>query len=104
MARQNNERDTSPILSAATGWISGCLVQDGSVFATDNQRWTPALIDEVYHAFVEHPDSGDDDFMTKLKRQIGGISPAAQQLTAEMLWALLLFPSNMKARTKRHQI
>lgn len=27
-----------------------------------------------------------------------------QQLTAEFLWALLLFPSNVKPRTKRHQI
>src|SRR5882762_10851347 len=31
-------------------------------------------------------------------------SPSAQKLTAEMLWALLLFPSNMKARTKRQQV
>jgi hypothetical protein len=31
-------------------------------------------------------------------------SPAAQRLLAEMLWALLLFPSNMKGRTKRQQV
>jgi 5-methylcytosine-specific restriction protein B len=31
-------------------------------------------------------------------------SPSAQQLTAEMLWALLLFPSNMRAKTKRQQV
>src|SRR4029077_16616916 len=43
-------------------------------------------------------------FMTKLKGQIKATSPSAQQLMAEMLWALLLFPSNMKARTKRQQV
>ncbi len=104
MARQNNIRDTSPILSAANCWIRDCLIQDGSLFASDKSLWTLPLIDEIYHAFVEHPDFSGDDFMTKLKRQISDISAPAQQLTAEMLWALLLFPSNMKARTKRHQI
>jgi hypothetical protein len=104
MARQNNERDTSPILSAANLWISDCLIQDGSVFSTDKSLWTLPLVDEIYHAFVEHPDFSGDDFMTKLKKQVAKCSAPAQQLTAEMLWALLLFPSNMKARTKRPQI
>jgi hypothetical protein len=104
MARQNNERDTSPILSAANRWIHECLIKDGSVFTRDKALWTLPLVDEVFHAFVEHPDFSSDDFMTKLRRQVGEISAPAQQLTAEMLWALLLFPSNMKARTKRHQI
>ncbi len=65
---------------------------------------TAALVQEVYLAFVEHPDVGEDDFMTKLKGQMKNASPHAQQLMAEMLWALLLFPSNMKARTKRQQV
>jgi len=58
----------------------------------------------VFEAFVEHPDFGKDDFLTKLKGQMRPASASAQQLIAEMLWALLLFPSNMKARTKRQQI
>jgi hypothetical protein len=36
MARQNNERDISPILSAANHWISDCLIKDGSIFAPEN--------------------------------------------------------------------
>jgi hypothetical protein len=31
MARQNNGRDTSPILSAAEFWKNECLVSDGSL-------------------------------------------------------------------------
>jgi hypothetical protein len=58
----------------------------------------------VYSAFVEHPDNSRDDFMTKFKRQMEKSSPPALQLAAEMLWSLLLFPSNMKAKTKRKQI
>jgi hypothetical protein len=103
MARRIQKRDISPILAAAEQWISTCLIEDGSLFLCDS-RWTTARVDEVFHAFVDHPDTGDDDFLTKLKRQIRNASPPAQQLTAELLWALLLFPSNMKARTKRQQI
>ncbi len=103
MARQISKRDISPILAAAAQWLETCLIEDRSLFLTD-ARWTTSLVDEAYRAFVEHPDDGDDDFMTKLKGQMTPSSPPAQQLMAEMLWALLLFPSNMKARTKRLQI
>ena len=103
MARQTRERDISPVLTAAEQWIKACLIEDRSVFLRDS-RWTAPLVDEVYGAFVEHPDFGDNDFITKLKGQMKSGSPAAQQLMAEMLWALLLFPSNMKDRTKRLQV
>jgi 5-methylcytosine-specific restriction protein B len=103
MARQISKRDLSPILAAAAQWLETCLIEDHSLFQAD-ARWTASLVDDVYRAFVEHPDYGDDDFMTKLKGQMKPGSPSAQQLMAEMLWALLLFPSNMRARTKRLQI
>lgn len=103
MARQVHDRDISQTLAAAQQWIDTCLVCDGSLFSQDS-LWTARLVDEVHHAFVEHPDIGKDDFITKLKGQMRAASSAAQQLLAEMLWALLLFPSNMKARTKRRQI
>ncbi len=103
MARQVHDRDISQTLTSASQWIKTCLVEDGSLFS-DNPLWTAQLIDEVYHAFVEHPDLGEDDFITKLKGQMRPTSHHAQQLLAEMLWALLLFPSNMKARTKRQQV
>src|SRR6202012_3457306 len=88
----------------AHSWIEECLVQDGSLFTPDEPLWTAPLIDEIFHAFVERPDFSSDDFVTKLKRQIKDVSPQAKQLSAEMLWALLLFPSNINARTKRAQI
>jgi hypothetical protein len=103
MARQSPDRDLSPILAAAEQWIHTCLVEDGSLFLTE-PRWTAELVDEAYEAFVEHPDYGKDDFLTKLKGQMNKASPSAQQLMAEMLWALLLFPSNMKPGTKRQQV
>jgi len=59
------------------------------------------LVEEAREAFVDHPDLGSDPFMVKLGRQMEGHSPGAKQLMAEMLWALLLFPSNMRAMRKR---
>lgn len=103
MARKTNWRDIAPVLSAAENWIKSCLIEDGSIFSAQ-PLWTAALADEAYHAFVDHPDYSDDDFLTKLKKQMQNTSAGAKQLTAEMLWALLLFPSNIKAPRKRQQI
>jgi 5-methylcytosine-specific restriction enzyme B len=102
MAREVHEKDIAPTLLAASQWIQECLIEDRSVFSAD-ALWTASIVQEVHHAFVDHPDFGADDFMTKLKKQMSPASPAAQRLMAEMLWALLLFPSNVKARTKRHK-
>lgn len=103
MARQVHDRDISKTLAAAQEWIGICLIEDQSILS-DQPLWTAELVDEVYHAFVEHLDYGEDDFMTKLKRQMKDTSPPAQQLMAEMLWALLLFPSNVRPSTKRRHV
>jgi len=103
MSRQVHDRDIAPTLAAAEEWVRACLIGDGSLFSTA-ALWTAPLIDEVHKAFVENPDFGDADFITKLKGQMESASPSGLQLMAEMLWALLLFPSNMKAETKRRQI
>lgn len=103
MARNGYNRDISPVLAAAKVWIDTCLIEDRSILSRASV-WTATLVEETHQAFVEHPDLGEDDFMTKLKRQMKNASPSAQQLMAEMLWALLLFPSNMKSRTKRRQV
>lgn len=103
MGRRTKKRDLSPILSAAERWLRVCLVEDGSILSAE-PLWTASVVTQVRAAFVDHPDYGDDDFLTKLKGQMRRASPQAQRLTAEMLWALLLFPSNIKAATKRQQI
>jgi hypothetical protein len=103
MARQTNKMDISPVLDAAHQWINRCLISDHSILGS-NQLWTEPLVDELHKAFVENPDLGKDDFMTKLKGQMSGASPAGKQLMAEMLWALLLFPSNINPDTKRRHV
>ena len=71
---------------------------------SEDQLWEQQHVEEVRRAFVEHPDEGEGDFITKLKGQMSSASPQAQRLMAEMLWALFLFPSNVGIITKRRQI
>src|SRR3982750_4602560 len=99
MARQVGKRDIGPVLAAARTWINDCLVGEGSVFSS-GVLWKPELVDQAIQAFVDHPDTSDDAFMVKLARQMSEYSPGAKQLVAEILWAIFLFPSNMKASTK----
>ena len=103
MARVIDNRDIAATLAAADQWLNTCLVEDGSLFSTAH-LWTTSLLHEVHQAFVEHPDFGDADFITKLKGQMKNASPSAKQLMAELLWALLLFPSNVKPKRKREQV
>jgi len=103
LARQTNVKDLAPILDAAASWIAECLIEDGSVFSSQSV-WTSQIISEARSAFVLNPDFGENDFITKLQGQIAGTSVLAQQLMAEMLWALLLFPSGSRAITKRAQL
>ena len=104
MARHSPERDLSQQLAAARHWIDTCLTADGSVFAPDRTVWTATNADALQAAFVDRPDTSDDDFMTKLGRQMADAGAPAQQLMAETMWALLLFPSNVGAEVKRSHV
>ena len=104
MSIKVNDRDLSPILSSARSWIERCLVEDASLLADVRGLWTMANADKVQLDFVERPDSGSDDFMTKLERQLSDTGAPSQQLMAEMMWALLLFPSNIGADVKRAHV
>jgi MoxR-like ATPase len=63
--------------------------------------WTAPLLQEVQHHFVGRMDVSGDDFADKLGKQMDGSSPGAKRLMAEMLWIMLLFPSNTGAQSKR---
>ena len=103
MARNAASHDLSPVLGAARHWLDTCLIGDGSVFTAES-LWTASNLEALRVAFVEQPDTSADDFMTKLLRQTVRLSPQVKRLTAEVVWALLLFPSNIAADTKRAHI
>ena len=92
MARASRTKNFGPVIDAAQQWIHNCLAADSSVFS-EERLWEQQHIKEVRRAFVENPDEGEGDFMTKLKGQTKSASPQAQRLIAEMLWARFLFPA-----------
>ncbi len=103
MSRHAASRDLTPVIAAARHWLDTCLVGDGSVLSAES-LWTAANLDALRTAFVEKPDTSADNFMTKLLRQTRRLSPSVKRLTAEVIWALLLFPRNIAAETKRQHI
>src|SRR5881392_735391 len=103
MASRIGHQDIAPTLAAAREWMERCLIDDGSMLS-DKRLWTASLIEEVKRAFVDHPDTGPDTFMEKLQGQLKPASVAARQLAAEMVWSLLLFPSNNGPDIKRRHI
>lgn len=103
MARLTGKKNLNPILDAAKMWIDRCLIDDGSVFSSE-ALWTAELVDELRIAFVDKPDTGIGGFLAKLEGQLESATPPAKRLMAEMLWVLLLFPSRVKATTKRAQV
>ena len=103
MAKQAHDGNFTSILDAAQKWITSCLIEDRSILGS-TPLWTPSTIGRLKTAFIDHPDNGDDDFLTKILGQLGNDAPEVRHLAAEMLWAMYLFPSNIRPATKRRKI
>jgi 5-methylcytosine-specific restriction protein B len=100
MARYPN-RDL--IYSAAADWKERCLLADGSMLS-DMPIWTAEHASELLKYFVENLDTGEGSFEEKLRTQIDPASEGAKQLAAEMLWLMMLFPTNIGADAKRRLV
>lgn len=103
MASRIGHKDLAPTLAAANDWMQRCLIDDGSILS-NKQLWTTTLVEEVKRAFVDNPDEGDDTFIRKLQGQMKVGSAGSKQLAAEMVWILLLFPSNNSPDLKRKHV
>lgn len=77
------------VYRTAHRFIDECLRQDGSLFTSDHSVWKLGAIDEFFERFLLF-EMSSEDFMTKLKRQLEGLSPEAVQLAAEALFFHLL--------------
>lgn len=100
MARFCGGQDAEPKIKAASQWREKCLVGNGSVLS-DGQLWTKDNVSALDKYFVNNLDEGEGDFFEKLERQLEPTEPEVKQLAAEMLWLMLLCPSNVSAETKR---
>lgn len=103
MALYTYHHDAPAVVAAAQQWVEQSLILDGSVFA-DERVSTADNFDALDTYFVKRPDEGTGSFYEKLDIQLRPAPAAARKLMAELIWALLLFPSNINADTKRNQV
>jgi len=95
--------DEPPILDAAQEWKRKCLLSDGSVFS-NSPLWTIPNLTILEDHFSKNPILGDERFLEKFRKQLQSTPGQSKQLAAELLWLLLLFPSNITGTRKRHNI
>jgi 5-methylcytosine-specific restriction protein B len=100
MARYIPNHDAAQIFRAAEHWKRAALESDGSVFS-DASLWNAENIDQIDRYFVQQLDMGEGTFIEKLEKQLAPSSPEAKRLAAEMLWVMLLCPSNVHPPNKR---
>lgn len=103
MSRFCGGKDINPIINAALHWKQTCLIGRTSVFGF-GEIWTLENIEQLNTYFVENLDYGDGNFLGKLQAQLAPARKDAKILCAEMLWLMLLGPSNVSAKTKRKNI
>jgi len=96
--------NVEPILGAAQHWKNVALLSDGSVFDGD-PVWTLPNLAALDEYFINQPnDASGANFYEKLEAQLEPTVPAVKQLAAEMLWFMLLCPSNIGGSKKRETI
>lgn len=103
MSRYCGEIDAEAIVKAAEHWKNSALLFDGSAFDA-GQLWTSDHLDALDKNFVNQLNGGEGNFFQKLETQLEATKPEAKQLAAEMLWLMLLCPSNIGASKKRDGI
>jgi 5-methylcytosine-specific restriction protein B len=91
------------ILAAAQNWRDVALLGGRSIFS-DEQVWTTSNIEALDHVFTQNPDETNRPFSAKFHDQLKTCSASVKQLAAEMMWILLLCPSNVSAEKKRENI
>jgi 5-methylcytosine-specific restriction protein B len=90
-----------PLYGAARRVIDAGLAADDSILTPGVPIWTSSTADDLYHRFVEAPDTGSDSFITKLGGQLKGAPRATVQLAAELLYLHLLAPIDIGWSAKR---
>lgn len=94
----------SPIIATSERWKKNCLIGDGSLFSNAS-LWTLVNVNQFKNYFVDNLIyGGEQTFYEKFEVQLANAPAEIKQLSAEMLYILLLFPSNITARKKAEDV
>ncbi len=103
MSRFCGEKKVEPLFRAAQHWKEKSLLSNSSVIAR-GAIWTLSNLETLEQHFVNQSVEGGRDFFEKLEIQLDPVEPRVKQLAAEMLWFMLLCPSNIRQSKKRENI
>ena len=78
-------------------------MKDGAIFS-NKPLWTLEHFQGVGQHYVRRLDEGEGDFFQKLEYQLTSAPPEVKQLVAEMMWVMLLCPSNLTLGSKHDAI
>lgn len=94
-----------PMYRVAERWRDEALIEDHSLFSGEPLAGAAAA-QELVEAFVLQPDIGAGTFYEKLEQQLEGVSPAAIQLAAELMFVYFLIVTTgaVKPETKRQHV
>jgi 5-methylcytosine-specific restriction protein B len=93
----------SPLFGQQNIWCTRALRGDGSVFS-ERALWRLEYLEAIEQYYVNKIDQTDRTFLEKLKEQLTPTTPETKELVAEMLWVMLLCPSNLTAEKKREDV
>ena len=84
----------------------GCFARDGSLFHPGAAVWTPENLQRLHAAYVGGADEGEDDYWTKLAKQLEDLPAGCVDLMAEMQFVQTLGAMNppIKAETILEQV
>ena len=87
-------------------WLTVELLRGGSLLTPGESIWTSEHLAELTQHFVDNPDLGKDDFLTKLRGQLRDVSPGAIQLMAELIviYSLIIWNGAISAARKLENI
>jgi 5-methylcytosine-specific restriction protein B len=80
-----------------------CLYDQQSIFGYD-RLWSIENLEQLHKFYVENLDLGEGTFYVKLNEQLKNATENAKLLAAELIWLILLFPSNIGLNKKRDHI
>jgi 5-methylcytosine-specific restriction protein B len=98
------EHDTTNIYEVVKGFLTKCLLSDGSLLFEGSAVWRLDVLERIHKSFVVAPDEGDRSFLAKFEDQVGRAGQEVSRLAAEALCVYFLFPSNVGGVRKREVV
>lgn len=104
MSKYNPYPETARLYEASDACRQRSLLNGESLFSPGESLWSKENLDELDEKFVRNPDESGANFLDKLRSQLAGATPSSIRLMAELLWLLILFPSNIGSAKKRETV